>query len=234
MKRVLELPEPPRVNLRVVDDLSTDAGGFLRRVSRRLVAQTESGEEGPAFIYDEVDRAGIDAVVVLAYFLAPGPSEAEVPWVILRSAVRPPVALRQSERSPMIEPVNRGLWELPAGLVEADEISPEGLQRAAARELEEETGFRVAPSALVSLGPSGFPSPGMAAERQFFFQVEVDPDEVTAPSLDGSALESLGEVIAVPLSVALLAASAGRLPDSKTELCLRRFSEAQQRPAQSN
>lgn len=225
MQRLFELPTPPSPSLRVVEDRSPAPAGFLRRLSRLLQFSDLSGPAGQPFVYDEVDREALDAVVVAAHFRARDSDGEEAVFVVLRSAARPPVLLRSAQRSPVSEPENRGLWELPAGLVEADEQSEAGLLICAARELLEETGFDVAPSDLRPLGPSSFPAPGIIAERHFFFHVEVDPNKKKEPSLDGSPLEAVGEVVAVPLLVALGSAQNGKLADAKTELGLRRLME---------
>ncbi len=57
-------------------------------------------------------------------------------------------------------PLGRACLELPAGLV-GDETDDEAVEIAAARELEEETGYR--PGRIESLGEY-FSSPGMASE----------------------------------------------------------------------
>lgn len=218
------LPAPPHFNMRVLGDAS-DQPGFLRRVSRQLALLDASGAPGAAFTYDEVDRENLDAVVVLPHFIEQAASGEASRYVVLRSAVRPPVVLRSSERSAHSEPDNRALWECPAGLVESHELSPIGLREAACREMREEVGFVAEPQALQELGPATFPAPGMVAERQYFFHVEVEPKAALDPTLDGSSLEEAGEVIAVPLQVALEAARLGRLQDAKTELSLRRLEE---------
>ncbi|HSC89319.1 MAG TPA: NUDIX hydrolase [Polyangiaceae bacterium] len=221
LAELAELPEAEHHQFELVDDHSEPKGGYLRRLARVLRVVGATGTAGRTFTYDEVDRRGIDAVVVAPYYRKTGQV-----WVVLRSAHRPPVVLRDASRSPLPEPENRALWELPAGLVEPEEASPEGLLQAAARELEEETGFAVSVDRLIELGKSAFPCPGVIAERQFYFRVEVTPGERRAPSLDGSPLESIGQLVAVPLSVALEAARQGRLADAKTELGLRRLQEA--------
>ena len=218
---VLELPPPPDVRLEIAEDLSpTEADGFLRLRRRRLIARYPDGSQSAAFLYDEVDRRALDAVVIAAHGLLDGQRV-----VYLRSAIRPPCALRSSERSPTQEPANRGLWELPAGLVEPGEESEAGLVEAARRELLEETGFDVAVGGFQSLGPSTFPTPGVIAERHFFFHVEVDPARRGEPSLDGSALEAGGEVIARPLEQLLQLCREGAFADAKTELGLRRLGD---------
>jgi ADP-ribose pyrophosphatase len=219
------LPAPPHFSILVLKDVSHEPGGFLRRVSRRVCTVDLLGRQSRALTYDEVDRRALDAVVVVAHFEVAAPDRAAQRYVVLRSAIRPPFALRSGERSPQPEPENRGLWELPAGLVEPDERGQTGLRAAAARELWEEAGFVVAPGALHELGPSSLPAPGVIAERHFYFHVEVDPATQQTPPLDGSPLEEAGTVIAVSLDGCLEAARRGRLADAKTELALRRLAE---------
>jgi ADP-ribose pyrophosphatase len=220
MKHAPALPPPPPATLTVLVDRSPPAEGFLRMVRRELsVARPGQGPSAP-FVYDEVDRRALDAVVVAAHFTRGGER-----CVVLRSAVRPPVALRDAARSPIPEPAERALWELPAGLVEPSEASEQGLALAAARELHEETGLSLPPERLAPLGPSTFPCPGVLAERHFYFHVEVEPEQRQEPPLDGSPLEQVGELVAVPLRALLAAARRGELADAKTELGLRRLAE---------
>ncbi len=221
-----KLPAFPAIQLEMLEDLSPpeprSVRAFLRLVRRKLVARYPDGTTSPPFIYDEVDRRGIDAVVIAAHFIGPGGERR----VFLRSALRPPVYFRGRERAPIAVPDNKGgLWELPAGIIEEGEQSPEGLVRAAARELHEEAGFEVAPARLRALGPSTYPCPGVIAERHFFFEVEVSPRARVEPPLDGSALERLGCVVDVALVAALEYCRDGKIEDAKTELLLRRLAE---------
>lgn len=217
------LPELPEVSLSVLEDLSDEqAPGFLRLVRRRMVATTSSGYRSEPFVYDEVDRKALDAVVIAAHYRGASGE----PWVYLRSAARPPVCLRPIERFPDRSLARtRGLWELPAGLVEANENSLDGLVSCACRELAEELGFVVPPAQMHPLGPSTFPAPGVIGERHFYFHVQVTPDEQQSPPCDGSAIEQLGAITVLPLSAALRACSDGELDDAKTELGLRRLAE---------
>ncbi|MGC4091764.1 MAG: NUDIX hydrolase [Polyangiaceae bacterium] len=218
------IPPLPPIRLELVEDVSPSAPpGFLRLVRRRLVAVYPDGERSKPFVYDEVDRRSLDAVVIVAHHDDPTLGRS----VYLRSALRPPIVFRNRTRSPMpeLDPPS-SIWELPAGLVEADEQSAAGLRVGAARELEEELGFRVEPSALSELGPSTFPCPGVIAERHYFFAVEVTPSSRTEPGLDGSALERGGEVASVPLAEALAMCDRGEIVDAKTELALRRLASA--------
>ena len=212
----------PKLSLELLEDLSPPGNGFLRLVRRRYRASYPDGTWSAPFLYDAIDRAAIDAVVIAAHFVdATGARR-----VFLRSALRPPLTLRSRAHSPLPDEACDGaLWELPAGLVEVSERSPEGVVRAAQRELHEELGFAVPLESLRALGPSSFPAPGFVAERHFFFEVAVDPEARAEPTLDGSALERFGVVADVSLNEALAMCRAGVIEDSKTELTLRRLAE---------
>ncbi|MFT3773559.1 MAG: NUDIX domain-containing protein [Minicystis sp.] len=218
----MELPELPKHALALVEERSTlDPPGFLRLRRMIMRVQYADGTVSEPFEYDAIGRGRLDAVVVAAHYQAADGRRN----VILRSALRPPVALRR-DVSPIPERDTLGaLWELPAGLVEDDERSPEGLKRCAARELMEEVGVDVAPESMRSLGPSGFPAPGVIGERHFFFHVEIDPARIHVPTEDGSPLERQGRVAAVPLDDAIALTRTGEIEDEKTELALRRLAE---------
>jgi ADP-ribose pyrophosphatase len=213
----------PKIELELVEDLSPEAAkGFLRLVRRRYRAVYPDGTRSAPFVYDAVLRAALDAVVIVAHFAAADGSRR----VYLRSAVRPPIGMREAARSPLLnDACATGLWEVPAGLVEVSEQSATGVLRSAQRELAEELGFSVPLEAMKELGPSAFPCPGVIGERHFFFEVSVDPSTRSEPGLDGSALEVFGSVVDVSLDEALDLCRRGRIEDSKTELALRRLVE---------
>jgi ADP-ribose pyrophosphatase len=218
----MPVPPLPRIDLVVVDDLMPpEAAGFLRPWRRRLRVRYADGTESAPFLYDGVDRAALDAVVVAAHYLERGER-----WVYLRSAVRPPAALRPPEACPLPEKPTLGvMWELPAGLVEPTECSREGLRACAARELGEELGFAIAAERFASLGHAVFPSAGVIGERHHFFHVEVDPATRGEPGEDGSVLESRALIAPVPLAEARALLARGDIEDAKTEIGLRRLAE---------
>jgi ADP-ribose pyrophosphatase len=222
---VMALPPLPRIVLEresVRRSEEDSAQAFLHVERSVLRARFEDGEPSKPFTYDIVARERLDAVVIAAHFV----DEAGRRLVYLRSALRPPVAFRPREAWPMPERDDLGgLWELPAGLVETDERSPEGLRRSAARELHEELGFDVDPDKLTPLGPSSFPAPGIIGERHFYFHVLVDPSRRVQPSEDGSVLEQNATIVALPLDEVLDLVRSGMIEDAKTELGLRRLSE---------
>lgn len=219
----MELPELPQHALALVEErASLDPPGFLRL--RRMIMRVRyaDGTESEPFEYDAIGRSRLDAVIIAAHYRdAEGRRR-----VFLRSALRPPVALRKFEVSPIPErDTLGGLWELPAGLVEEDERSPEGLARCAARELLEEVGIEVPPESMRPLGPSGFPAPGVIGERHFFFHVAIDPARIRVPTEDGSPLERQARLAALPLDEAIALTRTGEIEDEKTELALRRLAE---------
>ncbi|MBI4951496.1 MAG: NUDIX hydrolase [Myxococcales bacterium] len=218
------LPPLPVIELVELEDLTPPAapGGFLRLRRQRFRVRDPEGRLGDPFVYDRVERAALDAVVVAAHYRdATGTRH-----VYVRSALRPPVHLRPLASRPLPEKATLGaLWELPAGLVEPDECSAEGLRRSAARELGEETGFVADAAELQGLGPATFPSAGVIGERHHFFHLEVRPAERGHPSEDGSVLERGALVVALPLPTLLAAVRAGDIEDGKTEIGLRRLAE---------
>ena len=216
-------PEFPSIRLEVIEDLSPSSPpGFLRLVRRRLRAHYPDGTVSAPFIYDEVDRRSMDAVVIAAHYSGSGGERR----VFLRSALRPPIYFRGASKGIVpVRDTHGGLWELPAGLIDASEHGVEDPAAAAARELHEEVGFDVGPGSMKILGPSMYPAPGVVAERHFYFEAVVDPSVRREPALDGSALEKDGRVLDVALADALAMCGRGDIEDGKTELALRRLAE---------
>jgi len=225
----MRLPPLPEIALERVQqqsdgDAHAHAHAFLHIRRMLLRAHFPDGTTSEPFWYDCVDRSRLDAVVIAAHYR----DEHNQRRVFLRSALRPPLLVRQDGPMPMPEkPMLGGLWELPAGLVEVHERSPEGLRNCAARELYEEVGLHVDPNALRTLGPPVFPAPGMIGERQFFFHIEVDPTRRVTPPEDGSVLERGAILAALSVQEAIARTRSGEIEDAKTELGLRRLAELQ-------
>ena len=147
-----KIPELPKIDIRVHEDVSRPNGGkYLRLRHPELTLGYPSGTESKAFVYDMIVRDALDAAVVAAHF----PSENGT-MIVLRSAVRPPVALRH------VAPKYDGsMWELCAGLIEVGEDG----RAAAVRELDEEIGAKVTLDQMKDLGTPTFPAPGVIGER---------------------------------------------------------------------
>jgi ADP-ribose pyrophosphatase len=215
------LRPPPSIVVHTETLLDHEQPGFLSLERRRCHARYPTGEQSRPFTYDHVTRKAMDAVVIVAYFV-----EAGRPKLYLRSCVRPPLSFRAEGQDPMFDSAESpNLWELPAGLIDEQGEFEAAVRGAAARELHEEIGFDIPVAKFELLGAPVYPSPGVLAERQVFTMVEVDPSTLSTPTEDGSPLEAHGEFVTLGVAEALAACRAGLLPDSKSELGIRRFGE---------
>lgn len=219
----MPLTTPPRIEIEVVEDRTAEVApgrGFLR--VRHLVLQNRyaDGTTSEKYFYDLVERAAIDAVAIVL--------EAEVggePAICLRTQLRPPLAFRPEYAVPVESEGDAVLWEVPAGLVEADERGEEGLRACAARETHEEVGLELSPDAFGRLGPSIPLSPGVIGEKIHYLVARVDPSQRGVPLEDGSPVEERAVVRFVPIADALAAIREGHVADAKTEIAIRRLAE---------
>jgi ADP-ribose pyrophosphatase len=213
----------PSVAIDVVEDRTSSTpsdGGFVR-VRRLVLRNRYAGTSEPSrdYPYDCVERDAIDAVGIVLYARSPD-------RVCVRSAIRPPVAMRASYALPIAQPsADPMVFEIPAGLVEEGEHGEEGLRACAARETAEEVGLAIAPDAFFRLGAGVFLSPGLCAEKLYFLAAEADPESATAPTLDGSPVEEGAVVKWLTIGDALEACRDGTLEDAKTEVAIRRLAE---------
>jgi nudix-type nucleoside diphosphatase (YffH/AdpP family) len=104
------------------------------------------------------------------------------------------------------------LLESPAGLLDAQDPAD-----AIRREVEEETGFRLAKVEPVF---TAYMSPGSVTERLHFFVAEVEPgDRVASGGGDAGEGEDI-EVVELPFALALAAIGRGEVVDGKTIMLL--------------
>ena len=200
----------------VVSDERLHEGGFLNIRRLRLRVRRDDGSLSGEGLYDFVERPmGRDAVVVVLWHRAPAGDGAV--HVLLRTAPRVPLWFRDPE-------LGAQFVEVVAGILEKGEDDWPAIQRRAVAEAHEEAGITLAPATVERLGPPGFPTPGMFAERFWFVHAQVaDPSAAIPPPTDGSPFEEGATVAWQPLAAALAACDAGRIPDLKTELALRRL-----------
>ncbi len=107
--------ELPAIRLEIVEDRtdSTPKGsGFLKVRNLRLRNRYPDGTESPVYAYDVLERHALDAVCVLAHRASARGVE-----VLLRSSLRPPLAMRELAATPHPPDGRVVIWELPAGLV---------------------------------------------------------------------------------------------------------------------
>ena len=197
----------------IISDERLHEGGFLNIRRVRLRVRRDDGSLSGEGLYDFVERPmGRDAVVVVLWHRA-----ADGVQVLLRTAPRVPLWFRDPD-------VGAQFVEVVAGILEKGEEDWPAIQRRAAAEAHEEAGIVIAPTAVERLGPPGFPTPGMFSERFWFVRAEVvDPSAAVTPPTDGSPFEEGATVAWHPLAAALADCDAGRIPDLKTELALRRL-----------
>jgi ADP-ribose pyrophosphatase len=199
-------------------------GGFLVLHRYKLRNRRPDGSTSAIYACDFVERSlGLDAVAVAIYRRGPGGVE-----VLLRAALRPPLALGRDVKLPIAEPARSPrLFEVVAGLIEKSDNGMDGIRRRAAEEVHEEAGFVVDPDSITALGASTFPMPGTLPERLYLFAVEVPADAVPElPEGDGSPMEEGAEIVWRPLREAIEACGTGELEDTKTEVALRRLADA--------
>ncbi len=209
----------PRVEIEIVRDDTPAREGFLQVRRLTLRNRYADGSQSREYRYDCAERDAMDAVGIV--LIDRGGR------VCLRSSIRPPLSLRPGYAVPLKaeETGDPTLFEIPAGLVEADEQGEEGLRGCCARETMEEVGLDVSPASFARLGPAVHLTPGLIAEKIHFFWARVDADAAESPTMDGSPVEERAEIEWVPLDEALAACRDGRLCDIKTETALRRLVE---------
>ena len=203
----------------VVDDRSgrDQEAGFLRIRRLRLRNVYSDGSVGEPYDYDVVERNALDAVAVAAYDRTDHGAH-----VWLRRCLRPPLLSRSRMQVPIEwSGETPTLLEVPAGLVDPGELGWDGVRRAAARELREETGLDFPWESFRPLGEPFLLSPGVIGEMIFPLAVEVPSDARARTGHETEEVERGAEVLRMPLDEAI--AKAG---DGKTEIVLRRLREA--------
>jgi 8-oxo-dGTP pyrophosphatase MutT (NUDIX family) len=199
------IPKPPAIKVEFVNGDPYRTRPFFELQHWKCRLEYPDGSVSEDFYHDIVKRKNPDAVVILAHYI----KDCE-PMVYLRSCVRPSLAQRFVDGG--------NIWELPAGVIEKEHA-----EEAAAREIEEELGFKVEASQMRCLGSPALTCVGMTAEMMYFYHVKVDPISRGEPKLDGSPLERHGVVVAACLSQVKCMISSGQISDLKTEVAIRRF-----------
>ncbi len=213
------------LRIEVVEDrtrTSRPDEGFLRL--RRLLLRNhyDDGSVSRPYPCDVASRRDVDAVTVVIH----GPVVDGAVEVLLRAGVRAPVWLRREKDIAHGGGPVTTIVETIAGVVEPDDAGPGGVERRAAKEVEEEGGLHVAAGAVRALGGALFPSPGVTDERVHFRRVEADLVPRTQARGDGSVMEEVGEAVVLPLREAIRRCRSGEIPDMKTEVALLRLADA--------
>ncbi len=203
-----------------------DQSAFLNIQRLKLVNHYRDGTKSSAYFYDAVIRKWLDAVVLVLSAEIDGALS-----VCLRSCIRPPLVLRQELHLPMEDdgPIST-LWEVPAGLLEENDVGTEGIKDRAAAEAREETGYAISPDDFTLMPGAPFLSPGVIPERITFVRAHIaDIDARKKPTGDGSPVEDGAVIWWVPVENAIALCEQGVIADTKTELAIRRLAAQMKR-----
>lgn len=137
--------------------------------------------------------------------------------VLLYDSKREKIILVRQFRYPIytVEPENAWLLEVVAGSIEHSNTPVE----TAVREVEEEAGYKLVPSQLVSLGKC-YPSPGGTSERIYLFAADVAGID---QANDGGGLDDEHEdiqIVELNYSQVFRMIDAGEICDAKSLLTL--------------
>lgn len=226
---------PPKevVDLEIAEDRtqgSRSDEGFLRVRRLRLRNVYADGGRSEPYPCDIVSRIRTDAVAVVVFEIAgsraAGPARAgrRTVRVALKTGLRAPLFFRR--RLALTQPDARlygVIAEIVAGMLEPEDVGPDGVDRRAVHECVEESGIETTPDRMEPLGAESFPSPGITDEKVHFRALEARIDERGAPGGDGSAMEEGGGVVVMTVEEAIVACRTGVIPDMKTELALTRL-----------
>lgn len=200
-----------------VERQGSQEGDFLRTLHRRLRHRRPDGSFSKLYQCDSVLRTmGMDAVAMILHY----PDAAGSPVVGLRTSRRPALLLDRPDLPD--RPADGLLWEIPAGILEAEDHGEAGRRHRCALEALEEMGAEVEDGAFSPLGPPVWLSPGVMAEQVFLYHAAIPAPGRARPEGDGSPMEEDVQVAWVPLAEALARCALGGT-DAKTELALRRF-----------
>ncbi|HEV8337313.1 MAG TPA: NUDIX domain-containing protein [Candidatus Polarisedimenticolia bacterium] len=209
------------VGLRIVRRLPPSGPGFLSLFRAVLRNEYESGESSAAYRYEMVERRGIDSVAIMPFFRGASPVR-----VLVKAGFRPALFLRGSRPAPG-EPARKRSWtvEAVAGSLEPGETSVAQIRRRAARELREETGYRVRPEDFRPLGAGFFPSHGQCTEKIHLFAVCLDHRAASLPKGDGSINEAETWSLLLGARDLIARCRTGEIEDPKLEIGVVRLLE---------
>ena len=218
------------VDIEVAEDRterSTCQGGFLKLRRWMLRNVYADGTRSAPYPCDVMSRSQVDAVTVVLWQEVRDASGARRVRVLLKEGLRPAVYLRKEKRVEHREerPALKVL-EIAAGMLEAGDAGPGGIERRAAAEAREECGVAMDPAAVAVLGGPMFASPGVTDERVHFRAVAVDVATAGHAHGDGSPMEQGTRAVAMDLDEALARCRDGTIPDMKTEIGLLRLCDA--------
>ena len=200
----------------------TSGREFLRLETMTCRSRYEDGSLSDPWRAQLVHRRGWDSVAVVPWWFEPG--EPQRLHVVVALGIRPAPWVRAQRDVPVPETGN-GLYEIEsiAGSLEPGDVGEEGIDRRAAAELLEETGFLVPVEAIERLGGGILPSHGQATEMVHFRAARVDPQRRREPSGDGSVTERDALLETYEAGELLRLCERGVCRDPKVEISVQRL-----------
>ncbi|MBP7460128.1 MAG: NUDIX domain-containing protein [Candidatus Delongbacteria bacterium] len=207
----------------VTDQYRSDQG-FMRIKRYRIANRYQDGSCSDGYRCDVVYRESVDAVGIVLYWT----DDSGRRIVILRRCLRPALYFRPrlisfSEAGP--PPIS--IYEIPAGVIEPGEITPEQIRYRAVQEVWEETGIRIQTRQLLDLGAPIYTSPGFCIEKVRIMAARIEiqdwDNRCLTHSGDGSLMEEGAELVPLLLDEAIRRCREENYSDGKTELALCRL-----------
>jgi ADP-ribose pyrophosphatase len=188
---------------------------FLTLVRKLYRNRYEDGTVSRPYAYEHIHRRGYDAVAIALYTVDGGN-----PWMAYRPGIRVPAYFRKGldlclpdRRDHLFTP------EAVAGSLEPGDVGLPGFLGRVVAEVEEEAGFKVAPSQVEPLGAGFFPSHGQSSEKIHLVAVRVNPGTQFHAEGDGSVNEAdAPPTVFRPVREILLDCARGLIEDPKVEI----------------
>lgn len=212
--------QEPNHKVTILKELYNSGPGFLTLRRANVQFSYEDSNDIKEMVIDYIDRKICDAVVIIPWFV-----ENNKTYIVLRSSIRSQFMFKDFAVSERYERSNIGnFWELPAGLIEENEVGESGVINAAKRELLEEVGVDLPIDNLTSLGPRRYSSVGLLPERLYFISANFKKEQMKQPTLDGSPMELHGKLWPVELNSIVDQINDGSIiVDTKTEIGIMRL-----------
>ncbi len=210
--------------IRIIEENWPQPSRFLRLQWLRVVNVYDDGTTSKPYNVDMVHRPAYDSISVTLYSID---KKSGIPFVAVRTALRPGIYFRKREPLPLKDSKNY-LWmkESVAGSIEKSDSGIDGINNRIISEIREETGFCVQMRGLKELGGGFFPSHGQSTEKIHMRRAEVDISQTPLEPDYDSPMEESARLDFYELPKALEMCHNGEIEDPKLEIGFRRLASA--------
>jgi hypothetical protein len=195
--------------------------GFLTLEKLSCRNRYDDGSVSRRYRCEVLHRKGYDSVAIIPYWIEPSPRKL---MIVVARGIRPAPYLRRRLAVPL-EESDTGLYvlEAVAGSLHPGDTGEEGIDRRAAVELQEETGYSAPPEEFERLGAGFLPSHGQSTEKVHLRAVKVESARRGAPTGDGSVGEEDAVICVQEAGELLRLCREGGVQDPKIEIGVRRL-----------